>query len=216
MKTYLSLLGVAALVLFSPIHPAHSAPTPNGETPAVETICDELKGGTPGLFGLCIAACEAQDLDDLVMTEKGSAKFDKFVNKYNKLKGVDDPDLPCATVQPVDVGECPLVSQEKLDEILSAAKASSGDLQRLTSVFPSGWEVDVLTMTGANNTHFTIAVPLTIETYAYATAQIVWYPSSSTGPSYINTLILTLSSVTAEQLLSCAHLTQAIYDYLSE
>ncbi len=37
--------------------------TPDGETPAHEGVCDVLIGQTPGLYGLCIAFCEAQDWD---------------------------------------------------------------------------------------------------------------------------------------------------------
>ncbi len=39
------------------------ANTPDGETPAIETICNEYKDSIPGLYGLCDAYCEAQDLD---------------------------------------------------------------------------------------------------------------------------------------------------------
>ena len=37
------------------------ANTPDGETPAVETICDVYHGTTGGQFGLCNAYCEAMD-----------------------------------------------------------------------------------------------------------------------------------------------------------
>ena len=43
------------------------AQTPDGETPAEETVCDPLKadGITKGLYGLCVAFCEAQDYSAL-------------------------------------------------------------------------------------------------------------------------------------------------------
>ncbi len=37
------------------------AQTPDGATPANEGVCDDLKGFTPGLYGLSVAFCEAQD-----------------------------------------------------------------------------------------------------------------------------------------------------------
>jgi hypothetical protein len=32
--------------------------TPDGETPANEGVCDELIGGTPGLYGLCVGSAK--------------------------------------------------------------------------------------------------------------------------------------------------------------
>ena len=42
---------------------AASAQTPDGQTPAGESVCDALQaeGVTRGLYGLCVAFCEAQD-----------------------------------------------------------------------------------------------------------------------------------------------------------
>ncbi len=40
------------------------ANTPDGMTPAVETLCDAYQDSIPGLYGLCVAYCEAQDLDE--------------------------------------------------------------------------------------------------------------------------------------------------------
>ena len=31
------------------------AKTPDGATPAEETVCDDLRDATPGLYGLCVA-----------------------------------------------------------------------------------------------------------------------------------------------------------------
>lgn len=43
---------------------AASAKTPDGKTPAVETVCDVFKGAKKGAFGLCNAYCEAMDCGD--------------------------------------------------------------------------------------------------------------------------------------------------------
>ena len=37
------------------------ASTPDGETPAVETVCATYEGTVAGAFGLCNAYCEAMD-----------------------------------------------------------------------------------------------------------------------------------------------------------
>lgn len=64
-------------------------------TPANEGVCDVLQGATPGLFGLCVAYCEAQDLD-VINREPPSTKI---LANYDKKKQPGDPDMPC--VQPV-------------------------------------------------------------------------------------------------------------------
>jgi len=69
------------------------AGTPDGETPASEEVCDELKGGTPGLYGLCVAYCEAQDLNE-VGNEKQS--MDSLLKAYNKKRTKQGgPPMPC-------------------------------------------------------------------------------------------------------------------------
>ena len=39
------------------------AQTPDDFPPANEGVCDDLAYATPGLYGLCIAFCEAQDCE---------------------------------------------------------------------------------------------------------------------------------------------------------
>ena len=65
MKSLLtSLLATLAVGLVA-IAPSVLATTPDGDTPAVQSVCDVLQGGTAGLYGLCVAYCEAQDLNDI-------------------------------------------------------------------------------------------------------------------------------------------------------
>jgi hypothetical protein len=64
--------------------------------PAGEGVCDSLKGGTPGLYGLCVAFCEAQGLG-----------------------GPEDPGMPCLVEQPQQLppppeAECPCWTVETL------------------------------------------------------------------------------------------------------
>jgi hypothetical protein len=67
------------------------ATTPDGETPANEGVCDMLIGATPGLYGLCNAYCEAQDLNEF---DKEPPRT-KILENYNKKKQDGDPDMPC-------------------------------------------------------------------------------------------------------------------------
>lgn len=61
-------------------------------TPANEGICDPLQGGTPGLYGLCVAYCEAQDLDSVNGDRKPNVKI---LENYNKKMQPGDPEMPC-------------------------------------------------------------------------------------------------------------------------
>jgi len=71
------------------------ATTPDGETPANEGVCDGLKtNATPGLYGLCVAYCEAQDLDTFDKEPASS----KILENYNKKKLAGDPAMPCVKV----------------------------------------------------------------------------------------------------------------------
>ena len=82
---------ICALVTY--ITPSYAS-TPDGETPANEGVCDVLIGATPGLFGLCNAYCEAQDLDSF---DKEPPRT-KILGNYNKKKKAGDPDMPCLQV----------------------------------------------------------------------------------------------------------------------
>lgn len=74
------------------------AKTPDGGTPANERICDPLRDNTAGLYGLCVAYCEAQDLDlDLDNPNDISAALpnEKILRAYNRKRGAGDPQMPC-------------------------------------------------------------------------------------------------------------------------
>lgn len=81
---------------------ASEAQTPDGATPANEGICDELMtdGVTPGLYGLCIAYCEAQDCPDPSVgpdqpSAQCSAPDPAVLEAYNRKKTDADPAMPC-------------------------------------------------------------------------------------------------------------------------
>jgi hypothetical protein len=89
------------------------AQNPDGETPANEGVCDDLHWATPGLFGLCVAFCEAQDcalefgMDDPFANCRPSSP--RLLEIYNRKKQPSDPPMPCIH----EVG-CPCWSQEEL------------------------------------------------------------------------------------------------------
>jgi hypothetical protein len=65
------------------------AQTPDGETPALETVCDGLEGQA---FELCEAYCEAQDCDEY--PDQNSCTVLK--RNYARVTGIDY--LPCDTI----------------------------------------------------------------------------------------------------------------------
>lgn len=94
---------------------AVAAGTPDGETPANEGVCDVLKadGITKGLYGLCNAYCEAQDLDTFDKEPPNS----KILANYNKKKTATDPEMPCIQ------HPCPCWSLEEIAGIHSDGMA---------------------------------------------------------------------------------------------
>jgi hypothetical protein len=56
--TMLKFLMAATMLAVLSFTPMSLAQTADGETPAEETVCDDLNGA---LYGLCVAYCEAMD-----------------------------------------------------------------------------------------------------------------------------------------------------------
>ena len=98
-STLLSVAGVAAglvLGLSLSTTPTATASTPDGETPAEETVCDDLDGAE---FGLCNAYCEAMDCD-LAYDEDPETEphasdraCEQVLANFQKHSGGEDP--PC-------------------------------------------------------------------------------------------------------------------------
>lgn len=117
----LRILFIAGLLLLSV---GLYAQTPDGETPANEGMCDPLlNSATKGLYGLCVAFCEAQDcqpnfsLPDPFVGCKPSSS--KILDVYNRRKGAADPEMPC-----IQSSGCPCWS---LAELQSRRYPSVGD-----------------------------------------------------------------------------------------
>jgi hypothetical protein len=107
-------LATAAAVMLTGLLSIAVAQTPDGETPANEGVCDVLIGATPGLYGLCNAYCEAQDLD----TFEKNPPNEKILANYRKKMNAGDPDMPCIQVP------CPCWSQEEIDSITADGTAA--------------------------------------------------------------------------------------------
>ena len=114
---------VAVLALTFPLTAPISAQTPDEAKPAQEGVCDVLQesGTTKGLYGLCVAFCEAQDttsISDPITEEEleaieASAPSGKILEKYNQKKSDTDPAMPCVKVEEA----CPCFSDAELDEL---------------------------------------------------------------------------------------------------
>jgi hypothetical protein len=119
-------LVVAALLSFAgaPV----VAETADGDTPANEGVCDILQGGTPGLYGLCVAYCEAQDLD--LVGDKETPN-NKILANYRRKMNDGDPDMPCIQVP------CPCWTAEELARIGSSGGSLSCSTSSTTAVFRS-------------------------------------------------------------------------------
>jgi hypothetical protein len=77
-----------AVLAFAPLSLAQTA---DGETPAEETVCDDLNGA---LYGLCVAYCEAMGchLDDQFASDQAC---ERVLTNYMSHSGGDMP--PCET-----------------------------------------------------------------------------------------------------------------------
>jgi len=98
-STLLSVAGVAAglvLGLSLSTTPTATASTPDGETPAEETVCDDLDGAE---FGLCNAYCEAMDCelaydaDPETEPHASDRACEQVLANFQKQSGGEDP--PC-------------------------------------------------------------------------------------------------------------------------
>jgi len=118
MKTR-SFLGPLCISLAIFALPA-AAQTPDGLTPAVEgpSMCDPLASATPGLQGLCVAMCEAQDCE-ATMDDQGNVSFSpsckssarQILANYDKLATPVDPPMPCVKVA------CPCWASDEIENI---------------------------------------------------------------------------------------------------
>ncbi|MGI9330887.1 MAG: hypothetical protein ACR2QB_09255, partial [Gammaproteobacteria bacterium] len=81
-----------------------------------EDVCDGLIGGTPGLYGLCVAYCEAQDLNEFDKRPPS----EKILANYEKKMKEGDPDMPCVKTETA----CKCWTPAELDRFGSLGSAS--------------------------------------------------------------------------------------------
>lgn len=115
---HISVFGWIAAVMLTALSTMNGhviAQTPDGETPANEGVCNVLQGGTPGLYGLCVAYCEAQDLDSFDKQPPNT----KILANYRKKMQAGDPDMPCVKVP------CPCWSADEMASITGDGSASA-------------------------------------------------------------------------------------------
>ena len=116
----LSILAAA----IAPVHGASIAQTPDNTTPANEGVCDVLQadGTTKGLYGLCVAYCEAHDISDELtpMTEEeanallaSQGPAGKILQAYNRKKSETDPGMPCILIEE----PCPCFTDQEIQQI---------------------------------------------------------------------------------------------------
>ena len=91
----LMILGLVALA------PASQAKTPDGQTPAEETVCDDEPTGA--LYGLCVAYCEAMDCD-YESPHAADMACERVLTNYKKHAG-ETAMPPCEENGPACTGE---------------------------------------------------------------------------------------------------------------
>jgi hypothetical protein len=128
--------GLVCIALAAFALPAAAQGTPDGITPANETVCDGLKGGTPGLYGTCVALCEAQDCQAEYNTNTGLVEYDsscspssdQLFNNYLKIyeKRGDPTNLKEPAVPPCVQIACPCWTEQELDNIAGPNASFAG------------------------------------------------------------------------------------------
>lgn len=117
MKTtrFLGLVCLSLAVFALPT----AAPAAGGSTPARDDTCDNLKGAKPGLYGLCVAMCEAQDCEGIYDPEYDRVTFDpsckpsseKLFRNFQKLAGNTGVTPSCIRVP------CPCWTESEIDNV---------------------------------------------------------------------------------------------------
>jgi len=100
MLTFIRSLTATLLLGFAALSVNVSAQgTPDGVTPAVEDVCDVTINATKGLYGLCVAYCEAIDAPENVTDPEVLASLKPapkhILDNYNKKRVESDPLMPC-------------------------------------------------------------------------------------------------------------------------
>lgn len=81
-----------------------------------KSVCEDVRYGTPGLYGLCIAYCLGADCD--AQTQKAAAckpPRESILSNYDKKKQEGDSDMPCR----ISFGDsqCPCFTANDLQDL---------------------------------------------------------------------------------------------------
>lgn len=83
-------------------------------------VCQDLKGGTRGLYGLCVAYCEAKSrgTDDTVSGRSGRRlSTERLLENYNRRMAMGDPAMPCLDLEePAAVSPCPCLTEAEASD----------------------------------------------------------------------------------------------------
>lgn len=96
------------------------AQTPDGATPAEESVCDPLHDASPGLYGLCVSYCEAQDCDSIgdAIDDRCEVPSIHLLDIYDRIRTAADPPMPCLDAAP---SPCSCFSEGDLADLQLAA-----------------------------------------------------------------------------------------------
>lgn len=148
LSTFTTTIAVGMFMTAPPV----LAQTPDGDTPAQETVCDALQedGITKGLYGLCVAFCEAGDYADEadtitpeeLATLETSSPSGRILANYNKKKdkanNPNDPDMPCILVEE----PCPCWTADELASTADGIHNITGNLPERVACWSLGSIVD--------------------------------------------------------------------------
>ncbi len=131
IKLFTTLISCVAVAIL--MAPSALAKKPDRVMPANEGVCDGLKGFPSGLYGLCVAFCEAQDHaaisvpiteEDLEALQEGVPSGRILANYYRKKK-TGDPHMPCIKVEE----PCPCWDSAEFDQATLSGPVVNGCLR---------------------------------------------------------------------------------------
>ena len=167
-----------------------------------ETVCSPLTadGITKGLYGLCVAFCEAHDFADasVPITEEdfnnleAQAPSGKILANYNKRKQPLDPAMPCIAVEP-----CPCFTADELaavDGVVDGLAVDHFECKSGNTVSTNEWDTANVNPT---TLHIAVTTPFT---YSNGACQFI---DNQSIPSKNITLTVNQGDVTVEQLELC-------------
>lgn len=95
MRISILLIALTGILAFSPA----DAKPDKGQRAENVAACNTLKGGTPGLHGLCVAFCAKRDLSNVDLNDidsvKRAAPKMSVLRSYNSRRQEGDPVMPC-------------------------------------------------------------------------------------------------------------------------